>query len=158
MPAATKSGAASISKPDGGFDACEALPGGHRQRWAWRCRAPAAGDASLEYAVKAAYLPKFVPFINWPEAAFASPAAPVNICVLGADPFGGKLDQEAAALKAGERPVAVRHLAEPDPQASCQMLFLGAGADPAAGGRYAGCHEGQAGGDRDRFRPATRMA
>jgi hypothetical protein len=88
-------------------------------------------DASLEYAVKAAYLPKFSPFITWPEGSFASATAPVNICLLGADPFGGKLDQEAGALKAGERPVVVRHLAEPDPEASCQLLFMGAGDDPA---------------------------
>jgi hypothetical protein len=91
----------------------------------------AGGDASLEYAVKAAYLPKFVPFITWPEGTFASTTAPVNICVLGPDPFGGKLDQEAGSLKAGDRPVAVRHLGAPDPEVSCQVLFLGAGDDPA---------------------------
>ena len=92
---------------------------------------PATGDPSLEYAVKAAYLPKFIPFITWPETGFASPTTPVNICLLGPDPFGGKLDQEAGALKTAERPVAVRHLAELDPGASCQLLFLGAGADTA---------------------------
>ena len=26
---------------------------------------------SLEYAVKAAYLPKFIPFITWPDGAFS---------------------------------------------------------------------------------------
>jgi hypothetical protein len=88
-------------------------------------------DDAGEYAVKAEYLPKFVPFIAWPEATFASATAPLNICVLGADPFGGKLDQEAGATKAGERPVAVRHLAEPDSEASCQLLFLGNETDPA---------------------------
>jgi hypothetical protein len=93
--------------------------------------APARSDTSLEYAVKAAYLPKFVPFITWPEGTFASAAAPVNICVLGTDPFAGKLDQEAGALKAADRPVAVRHLSEADVQASCQLLFLGDGNDPA---------------------------
>jgi YfiR/HmsC-like len=91
----------------------------------------ARGDPSLEYAVKAAYLPKFVPFISWPEGTFSSATAPVNICVLGPDPFAGKLDQEAGSLKAGDRPVAVRHLGEPDPQASCQLLFMGADDDPA---------------------------
>ena len=95
------------------------------------CFAGARADDALEYAVKAAYLPKFIPFITWPESSFASAAAPVNICLLGPDPFGGKLDQEAASFKAGERPVAVRHLAEFDPQAPCQLLFVGAGADPA---------------------------
>ncbi|HMH64436.1 MAG TPA: YfiR family protein [Rhizomicrobium sp.] len=92
--------------------------------------APAAADASLEYAVKAAYLPKFVPFITWPDSAFDSPAAPVTICVLGADPFGGKLEQAAGGVKSGDRAVTVRHLAGPDPSAACQMIFLGPG-DPA---------------------------
>lgn len=91
----------------------------------------AQGEPSLEYAVKAAYLPKFVPFITWPEGTFVSAAAPVNICVLGADPFAGKLDQEAGTLKAADRPVAVRHMAQIDPQASCQLLFLANGDDPA---------------------------
>jgi hypothetical protein len=93
--------------------------------------ASARADAALEYAVKAAYLPKFIPFITWPEGTFASATAPVNICVLGSDPFAGRLDQQAGALKAGERPVAVRHLTVPDPEASCQLLFMGAGDDPA---------------------------
>jgi len=91
---------------------------------------PARADASLEYAVKAAYLPKFIPFITWPDSAFASPATPVTICVLGDDPFGGKLEQAAGGTKSGERAIVVRRLAEPDPSASCQLIFLGAG-DPA---------------------------
>ena len=88
------------------------------------------GDTSLEYAVKAAYLPKFVPFITWPDTAFASPTAPVTICVLGDDPFGGRLTQAASATTSGDRAIVVHHLAGPDPSASCQMLFLGS-ADPA---------------------------
>jgi hypothetical protein len=30
--------------------------------------APANADAALEYAVKAAYLTKFIPFITWPAS------------------------------------------------------------------------------------------
>ena len=93
--------------------------------------AGARADEAQEYAIKADYLPKFIAFITWPDGTFVSPAAPVNICVLGADPFGGKLDQGAGTLKAGERPIAVRHLSEPDPEATCQLLFMGAGDDPA---------------------------
>ncbi len=81
---------------------------------------------SLEYAVKAAYLTKFIPFITWPDAAGFS------ICVLGEDPFGGKLEQAASGVKAGDRAVTVRHVAAPD--TSCQLVFLGvndAGADAA---------------------------
>ena len=89
------------------------------------CRtAPAPAADSLEYAVKAAYLVKFIPFIDWPDSVFASPAQPVTICVLGDDPFGGRLDAQAGQ-KSGERSVAVKHLAAFDAAANCQLLFLG---------------------------------
>jgi hypothetical protein len=87
---------------------------------------------SLEYAVKAAYLPKFIPFITWPDGAFAGADAPFTICLLGQDHFGGKLDQAAAGLRAGDHAVQVRHLAAPDPSANCQLIFLPAGSDPAS--------------------------
>jgi hypothetical protein len=96
--------------------------------------APARADASLEYAVKAAYVPKFIPFITWPDSAFESPTAPVTICVLGADPFGGRLEQAASGVKFGERTVTVRHLPAPDPAVSCQLIFLGASDLPVAQG------------------------
>jgi hypothetical protein len=86
---------------------------------------------SLEYAVKAAYLPKFIPFITWPDGAFASADAPFTICLLGKDRFEGKLDQAAAGLRSGDHAVQVRHLAEPDPSANCQLIFLPAGSDTA---------------------------
>ena len=85
----------------------------------------AQADVSLEYAVKAAYLPKFVPFITWPDAAFANPAAPVTICVMGSDPFGGRLEQVASGLKSGERSIAIRYLPASDVSASCQVIFVG---------------------------------
>ncbi len=88
---------------------------------------PAAGQGSLEYAVKAAYLTKFIPFISWPDAAFTGADAPVTICVLGNDVFGGQLEKAAAGSRLAERAIAVRHLAGPDPDASCQILFIGAG-------------------------------
>jgi hypothetical protein len=94
----------------------------------------ASADVSLEYAVKAAYLPKFIPFITWPETAFAGPATPVTICVLGNDPFGGRLEQAAGELKSGDRTIIVRHLPAPDAAASCQLVFLGKGDEPAAAG------------------------
>jgi hypothetical protein len=78
----------------------------------------AAAD-NLEYAVKAAYLTKFVPFIAWPDGALAS-GDPVTLCVLGKGPFAGKLEQDAAAAPGAA--LAVRHVDGPD--ASCQLLFL----------------------------------
>jgi hypothetical protein len=94
----------------------------------------ASADVSLEYAVKAAYLPKFVPFITWPENAFASPATPVTICVLGNDPFGGRLEQAVGELKSGHRSIIVRHLPATDASVSCQLVFLGKGDETATEG------------------------
>src|ERR1700722_1824034 len=85
-------------------------------------RQPAQGQASLEYAVKAAYLTKFAPFIEWPDGVFANPGAPVNICVLGNDPFGAVLDK-AAAAGGGGRPIAIHRLASNDPADGCQIGF-----------------------------------
>ena len=86
--------------------------------------APAQGQASLEYAVKGAYLTKFVPFIDWPDGVFANPGAPVVICILGNDPFGATLDK-AAASGAGGRPIIIRRLAANDPAEGCQIVFAG---------------------------------
>lgn len=91
---------------------------------------PPAQAQTPEDQVKAAYLTKFVPFIDWPETALASPAAPITICVLGADPFGDSLDKAASTAKVGEHAIVIRRMAEPDPDASCHLLFIG-GIDPA---------------------------
>ena len=86
---------------------------------------PARADDTLEYAVKAAYLVKFAPFIQWPDDAFASASAPLSICVVGSDPFGAALDQAAAGQRDGDHPLTIRRMATLNPDASCQILFAG---------------------------------
>jgi hypothetical protein len=82
-------------------------------------------QSSLEYQVKAAYLTKFVPFIDWPDGTFASQGAPVTLCVLGADPFGATLDKAAATAGRGSRPLTVRRVAITDSMDGCQIVFTG---------------------------------
>lgn len=96
--------------------------------------AQVSAQVSMEYAVKAAHLTKFIPFITWPDAAFPTSAAPVTICVPGEDIFGGDLEKAASNSRLADRAIAVRLLAGPDPEASCQMLFLGAGDPPMIDG------------------------
>ncbi len=84
----------------------------------------ARAQSSLEYTVKAAYLAKFAPFIDWPADAFASPNAPLNICVLGPDPFGTDLEKATAGQKDGDHPLAVRRMETLLPGAVCQILFI----------------------------------
>lgn len=80
-------------------------------------------QSSLEYAVKAAYLAKFAPFIEWPESAFAGPAAPLTICILGPDPFGPEFDKAIAGQKDGDHPLVARRMTALDPAVTCQILF-----------------------------------
>jgi hypothetical protein len=93
--------------------------------------AGAWADGSLEYAVKAAYLVKFIPFIQWPDSALPA-GAPFNICLLGPDPFGANLDRAAAGQKVGDHPLTVRRMAAPDPAIACEMLFVDT-PDPSEG-------------------------
>ena len=80
-----------------------------------------AGDG-LELAIKATYLYKFAPFVEWPAATFDSPADAVNICVVGVDPFGPMLDRAVARVRLAAHPVAVRRLAAAGP--NCQIAFI----------------------------------
>jgi hypothetical protein len=90
----------------------------------------AEAQTSVEYAVKAAYLVKIAPFIEWPPAAFASPTAPLNICVLGHDPFGGTLDRAASGQQDNGRSIEVRRIGTPD--SSCQILYFQGSVDQEA--------------------------
>ena len=58
----------------------------------------------------------------------------MTICVLGPDPFAGKLEQTAGELKSGDRAIVVRYLPAPDAAASCQVIFMGKGDETIAEG------------------------
>ena len=89
------------------------------------CPAVAQAQESLEVAVKAAYLYKFAPFVEWPAAAAHPAGAPFTVCVVGADPFGPVLDRAVAGQKVGDRPIAVRRLATAAHDSPCDIAFLG---------------------------------
>jgi hypothetical protein len=85
---------------------------------------PGDGGGSLEWAVKATYLYKFVPFIEWPPSAFESPASPIGLCVVGDDPFGGVLDKAVSGQRFGEHPLTVKRLQSVDRQSGCHVLYV----------------------------------
>jgi len=91
-----------------------------------------AQTSPLEAQVKAAYLSKFSPFLDWPAGTFATPDAPLVICVVGEDTLGANLDRALAGQKDREHPLTVRRLAEPaEAQGGCHILFT---ADAAIAG------------------------
>lgn len=99
------------------------------------CLAPiglARAADSLEAPVKATYLYKFVPFVEWPAAAFTSPTQAVVLCVLAGDPFGAVLDQAVRGQKVGARSISVRRLARAERATGCHVLYLSAARAPGA--------------------------
>jgi hypothetical protein len=93
---------------------------------------PASRADTLEYQVKAAYLYKFTPFVEWPASAFAGPSSPFNVCVLGEDPFGPALDHAVDGHLVGEHPVKVRRLQSVESAGECHILYLGGSRAPVA--------------------------
>jgi hypothetical protein len=86
---------------------------------------PAPAPVSLEYAVKATYLYKLAPFVNWPPTAFTAPDAPFRICVAGDDPFDDYLTNAVVGRRLGTHPFEVHRLAVLTPEAGCQIAFIG---------------------------------
>lgn len=77
-----------------------------------------------EYQVKAAFLLNFVRFVEWPPEAFADPAAPLRIGVLGDDPFGVALDDTVRDETVRNRPLAVQRGRTIEELTGCHLVFV----------------------------------
>lgn len=109
--------------------AAGAVGAGLLSRAAW-----AQGQGAFaEYQVKAAYLYKFLDFVEWPAPAFAGPRSPFVIGVAGADALADELDALIARRRAESRPVVSRRLRPGDAPSGLHVLFVGR----AAGSRGA---------------------
>ncbi|HUK36104.1 MAG TPA: YfiR family protein [Vicinamibacterales bacterium] len=85
-----------------------------------------------EYAVKAAYILNFIHLTRWPEDAFAQPSAPLHVCVVGSDVFGGLLDSTLNGETAGPHPLVVDHVSAEASLRSCHLAFVSRGATERA--------------------------
>jgi len=89
---------------------------------------PASNAETLpEHQVKAAFLAKFGDFVDWPDSAFADPAAPAVLCVLGRDPFGSSLDRAVRGERIHGRPIVLRRVTVLERTSGCHLAYLGAG-------------------------------
>jgi len=102
--------------------------------------AGAIAAPSLEYAVKAAYLAKFAPFVEWPDKAFPLADSAINVCVSGADPFGTAVAQVAAGQHVDGRPMALRRVGPIGPGSGCQIVFLGGSPEQSVAQGLAALH------------------
>ncbi len=83
--------------------------------------------ARSEYQIKAAYLFKFLGFVEWPPQAFDSPQAPLAVGVLGADPLADELAAIVSSRQVEGRPVLARGLRPDESPAHLHALFVGRG-------------------------------
>jgi YfiR/HmsC-like len=83
-----------------------------------------SGPETLEYRVKAAYLINFTRYVEWPAESFETPAAPIVICVLRADPFGPLLDTAVAGRTSQGRPLEARRIRSAEEASGCHLVFV----------------------------------
>jgi len=81
-------------------------------------------------AVKAAFLYKFLTYVELPPATFAQPDSPIVIAVAGADDVYRELQQVVRERSVGGRPVIAKRLVEGDLPAGVHLLFIGNRSDP----------------------------
>jgi len=93
--------------------------------------APGMAAAQLEHEVKAAFLFKFLSFVEWPAAAFAAPDAPLVVGVLGADEVLASLQEIVPGRTAQGRAVQLRRLKDGERPAGVHLLFVGRAAAAA---------------------------
>lgn len=76
-----------------------------------------------DVAVKAAFLTKFPAYVAWPAAARPRPGAPLQICILGGDPFGRLIDDAARGQQVDGHPLQVRRLGAPAQAGGCHVAY-----------------------------------
>jgi hypothetical protein len=88
-----------------------------------------AGEATIEeYQVKAAFLFNFAKFVEWPARAFKSAGSPIEICVLGPNPFGFTLANAVEGKTVGNRQFVIRDVRDAQQAGDCHIVFVSAAA------------------------------
>ena len=93
---------------------------------AWAClhAGPACAQETLEYQVKAAFLYNFTKFVGWPRDAFATADTPIELCVVGRNPFGDGLRDMLRDRRAQGRALALRSGDEVEDLGACNVVFI----------------------------------
>ncbi len=84
---------------------------------------PSLGAASLEYQVKAAFLYKFIKFIEWPAEKFSSEQEPLTIGVLGDSPILSSLEA-FSGKEAGGRKLKIVSLSDANRLGGVHVVFI----------------------------------
>jgi hypothetical protein len=91
-----------------------------------RVRAATTAQTPLEYQVKAAFVYKFLKFVEWPPASMPDSSTTIVVGLLGTGPMHDALES-VKGKEVSHRRVTVRSVEEADSLASCHVLFIGRG-------------------------------
>src|SRR3546814_4253122 len=61
-----------------------------------------------------------------------APDDPLQLCVIGRDPFGPRLDEAASRQHIDQHPILVRHLENTEGAEQCHIAFVGGSAKQSA--------------------------
>jgi hypothetical protein len=92
---------------------------------AWAQAERVAERVADEYQVKAAYLYKFLGFVEWPPQVFETAQSPFVIGVIGADALADELALVVASRQVNGRPAVARKLRAGEPITGVHVLFIG---------------------------------
>jgi hypothetical protein len=82
-----------------------------------------AGEG-VEYPIKLAFLYNFAKFVEWPSDSYRDAGAPLEICIVGQDPFSPDGERELRTKTVGGHPVEVLTLKPTDTLRVCHMVFI----------------------------------
>src|SRR5262249_20224452 len=81
--------------------------------------APVSAQVS-DTAVKAAFIPKFARYVTWPTDGNGA----IAVCIVGDDPFGSIIDQDAARQSADGRPFVVKRMPSAAGASVCSIAVI----------------------------------
>jgi hypothetical protein len=86
--------------------------------------ARAQSATAAEYQIKAAFLFNFAKFVDWRPSSFRDGSAPLQICVLGRDPFGEALRNITREKTVNGRKLEVETVVDLQNARNCHILFI----------------------------------
>jgi uncharacterized protein DUF4154 len=93
---------------------------------AWSAPSPHGDDAAPgATSIKAAFVYRFLGFVEWPARALQSAHAPIVIGVLGADALARELEEVVANRRVDERAIEVRRVDAAHALDGVNVLFVG---------------------------------
>jgi hypothetical protein len=99
-------------------------------------------DEAAADRIRAAYILKFLEYVEWPEALFSDAAAPYVIGVNGAEYVANELARLAPTRTSGGRPIVIKRMGNNAAPAEVNALYIGRN-DPGSGARLVKSYAGK---------------